>query len=38
MTKEPNPYCYEETMTSPQVSEWKSVTQKEINSLCTNET
>ena len=38
MTKEPIPDSYEEAMTSPQVSEWKSAMQKEINSLCTNET
>ena len=38
MTKESIPDSYEEAMTSPQVSEWKSAMQKEINSLCTNET
>ena len=38
MTKEPIPDSYEEAMTSPQVFEWKSAMQKEINSLCTNET
>ena len=37
MTNEPIPDSYEEAMTSPQVSEWKSAMQKEINSLCTNE-
>ena len=38
MTKEPIPDSYGEVMTSPQVSEWRSAMQKEINSLCTNET
>ena len=31
MTNEPIPDSYEEVMTSPQVSEWKSAMQKEIN-------
>ena len=38
MTKEPIPDSYEEAMTSPQVSEWKSAMQKEISSLCAHKT
>ena len=30
MTKEPIPDSYEEAMTSPQVSEWKSAMQKKL--------